>query len=75
MKRTIIYILFLITSLLSPSQDISVQAEYPTVVEAGQQFTVTWTINEEGGEFSAPSFEGFYKLMGPQNQPVQTFCY
>ena len=25
-----------------------------------------WTVNAGGGEFSAPSFNGFYKLMGPQ---------
>jgi hypothetical protein len=48
------------------AQDVSVQAEYPSVVEAGQQFSVTWTVNEEGGEFSAPAFDGFTKLMGPQ---------
>jgi len=27
---------------------------------------VSWTVNTRGGQFSAPSFEGFYKLMGPQ---------
>jgi hypothetical protein len=36
------------------------------VVQAGQQFSVSWTVNSGGGEFSAPSFEGFYRLMGPQ---------
>ena len=25
-----------------------------------------WIINSGGGEFSGPSFEGFYKIMGPQ---------
>ena len=25
-----------------------------------------FTINSGGGEFSGPSFDGFYKLMGPQ---------
>ena len=48
------------------AQDIKVEAEYPSVVEAGQQFRVAWTVNAGGGQFSAPSFEGFYKLMGPQ---------
>ena len=48
------------------AQDIDVKAEYPSVVNAGQQFSVTWTVNAGGGEFSAPSFNGFYKLMGPQ---------
>jgi len=48
------------------AQDIKLEAEYPSVVEAGQQFRVAWTVNAGGGQFSAPSFEGFYKLMGPQ---------
>ena len=48
------------------AQDISVKAEYPSVVNAGEQFTVTWTVNSGGGEFAAPSFNGFMKLMGPQ---------
>ncbi len=38
----------------------------PRVVRVGQQFTVAWIVNSGGGEFSAPSFGSFYKLMGPQ---------
>lgn len=53
-------------SLAVSAQDITVQAEYPSVVRAGEQFTIQWTVNSGGGEFSAPSFEGFIKLMGPQ---------
>ncbi|MCJ7449612.1 MAG: BatD family protein [Bacteroidales bacterium] len=66
MKRIILYSLFILSSLTISAQDITVQAEYPSVVVAGQQFTVEWTVNSGGGEFSAPSFEGFYKLMEPQ---------
>jgi len=58
------FLLFLTVSLYA--QDIKVLAEYPSVVEAGQQFSVKWIVNSGGGQFSAPSFEGFYKLMGPQ---------
>lgn len=47
-------------------QDISVVADYPEVVRVGEQFTISWTINSGGGEFAPPSFDGFYKLMGPQ---------
>ena len=35
-------------------------------MEAGQQFSVSWTVNSGGGQFTAPSFQDFYKLMGPQ---------
>lgn len=66
MKRRLLYYLLLSIPFAGHSQDISVQAEYPSVVQAGQQFTVVWTVNAGGGEFTAPSFAGFYKLMGPQ---------
>jgi hypothetical protein len=66
MKKVLLYQLILLISLSVSGQDIYVKAEYPSVVNAGEQFTVMWTVNAGGGEFSAPSFNGFYKLMGPQ---------
>ncbi len=66
MKRVlIIYLNLLLTAPLF-AQDVSLTVEYPSVVTAGQQFSVMWSVNSGGGEFSAPAFEGFYKLMGPQ---------
>jgi hypothetical protein len=53
-------------SLSASAQDVSVKVQYPPVVTAGQQFNITWTVNAGGGEFAAPSFSPFYKLMGPQ---------
>jgi hypothetical protein len=66
MKKNHIYILALFLTQAVAGQDISVKAEYPRVVTSGEQFTVIWTINSAGGEFSGPSFDGFYKLAGPQ---------
>lgn len=67
MKRLIVYCAFLLLAESTEAQqDITVQVQYPSVVQAGQQFSVMWTVNSGGGEFIAPSFEGFYKLMGPQ---------
>jgi hypothetical protein len=66
MKRILIYFLLVAAPLVIYGQDIVFQAEYPSAVEEGQQFTVVWTANTRGGDFVAPSFEGFYKLMGPQ---------
>jgi hypothetical protein len=64
------YFIWLLILILLPlkagAQDITVRADYPEVVRAGQQFQVSWTINSGDGEFVAPSFNGFYKLMGPQ---------
>ncbi|TFG43455.1 MAG: protein BatD [Bacteroidia bacterium] len=56
----------MLLSLFAEGQEISVVADYPGVVQAGEQFMVSWTINSGGGDFSEPSFSGFYKLMGPQ---------
>lgn len=47
-------------------QEIAVMAEYPRVVQAGEQFMISWTINSGDGDFREPPFTGFYKLMGPQ---------
>ncbi len=66
MKRALLYQLIFLISLAASGQDIIVKAESPSVVAAGQQFSVMWTVNSGGGEFSAPSLNGFTKLMGPQ---------
>jgi len=66
MRKWFPYLLiFLLPAELS-GQDVLVKAEFPRVVTVGEQFTVMWTVNTGGGEFSAPQFNGFYKLMGPQ---------
>ena len=66
MKKILIYHVVFLFSFSLRAQDISVKAEYPSVVNTGEQFTVTWSVNSGGGEFAAPSFNGFMKLIGPQ---------
>jgi len=66
LHRLILSLLLIVLRLNSQGQDITVAADYPGVVRTGEQFTITWTINSGGGEFVPPSFDGFYKLMGPQ---------
>lgn len=66
MKKTIVYYLILLLSLLTNGQDITFDAEYPSSVQAGEQFTIRWSVNSAGGEFTAPPFSGFIKLAGPQ---------
>lgn len=65
MKRYLIYGFFSILPAVVFAQDISLQVEYPSVVQNGQQFTVSYSVNSGGGDFAVPKFEGFYKLMGP----------
>jgi hypothetical protein len=66
MRKILLYHLAIIFSFSLQAQDISIKAEYPSAVNAGEQFSVMWTVNTGGGEFAAPSFNGFMKLMGPQ---------
>jgi len=58
--------LALFLSFTAVGQEISVTADYPEVVQTGEQFMISWTINSGDGSFSEPPFTGFYKLMGPQ---------
>jgi hypothetical protein len=66
MKKALIYHIILLVSFSLNGQDISIDANYPEVVTVGEQFRISWTVNADGGEFLAPPFDGFYKLMGPQ---------
>ncbi|HQG53710.1 MAG TPA: BatD family protein [Bacteroidales bacterium] len=61
-----IFIVLLIVHFRLAAQDIYIRTDYPKVVNLGEQFTISWTINAAGGEFIAPSITGFYVLMGPQ---------
>jgi hypothetical protein len=66
MKKVLLYQVLIFISFALTGQDVTIKVEYPSVVTTGQQFNLSWTVNSGGGEFSAPSFNGFYKLMGPQ---------
>ena len=66
MKKELLYLLIFFVTHSVSGQDVFIKAESPSVVNTGDQFTVMWTVNSGGGEFSAPAFNGFYKLMGPQ---------
>ena len=68
MKRLLVYIVLIIVFAPAWAQDkddIIVEVDYPSVVRAGQQFTIYYSVNAGGGDFAVPSFQGFYKLMGP----------
>lgn len=60
--------LFILFALLPgiTGQEISVSVEAPAVVAVGEQFRVVWTANSRGGNFTAPDFNDFYLLSGPQ---------
>lgn len=65
--RTLLSLLLLsVLPSYAVGQDITVTVEAPSVVAAGEQFRVVWTVNSRGGNFTAPSFDDFYLLSGPQ---------
>ncbi len=73
MKQILLYMILTILPALVAAQDnIEVTSEYPSVVANGQQFSVSYIVNAGGGEFSVPSFAGFYKIMGPQTSYSQS---
>lgn len=65
-RYLILTLFFLLSVSTAEGQEITVMAEYPRVVQAGEQFMINWTINSGDGDFREPPFTGFYKLMGPQ---------
>jgi hypothetical protein len=66
MKNWLKYLLLAFVPLTGAAQEISLTADYPSVVNAGEQFPISYTVNASGGEFTAPQFSNFIKLMGPQ---------
>jgi hypothetical protein len=66
MKSLFLYGILIFISAAAFSQDVTVEAEYPSTVNVGEQFSITWTANAGGGDFEAPQFDGFIKIMGPQ---------
>jgi hypothetical protein len=72
MNKALILILFFVISNYTAAQDVELTVDHPTVVSAGQSFSVVYSVNAGGGEFTVPSFTGFSKLMGPQTSYSQS---
>ena len=53
------------------AQDVSFTAEGPRVVQVGESFMVTFTVNSRPSSFKAPAMTDFYVLSGP-NQSQST---
>jgi hypothetical protein len=50
---------------MSVAQDVTFRGSAPGVVSVGQQFRVTYQVNEQGTGFRGPGFKGFTVLSGP----------
>src|SRR6056297_682248 len=64
MKRWFVIILLLMGKC-SVAQDVSITASAPGVVEMGQRFRLTYTVNTQANQFLPPDINDFSILAGP----------
>ena len=64
-KKLLILIIVLLAGLHGISQDVNFTMSAPNVVSIGQQFRLSFTINNEGGNLKLPDLSAFTVLMGP----------
>lgn len=72
MKLLSFIILFFVSSLAA-AQEVAFQASAPTVVELGEQFRLTYSLNKKGTNLQVPTLEGFDLLMGPSTSSSSSF--
>lgn len=72
MKKIGIFILCFVTSL-AYAQNVEFKAAAPSVVAAGEQFRLSYTLNRKGSDLRIPDLKGFDKLMGPRLSQSSSF--
>ncbi|GHV62677.1 hypothetical protein FACS1894195_4790 [Bacteroidia bacterium] len=55
----------LVSTLTATGQNVEFKAIAPAVVEVGEQFRLSYTLNQNGTNLKVPTLEGFNLLMGP----------
>jgi hypothetical protein len=77
MKRTfsIAGIMILLTILLSKgfAQEVELRVNAKSIVQVGEQFRVTYTVNSQASNFIGPAFDGFRVLSGPNQSTNQSY--
>ena len=61
----VILLLFFIGGNYLQAQDVSFTASAPGVVEVGEQFRLSFSLNKQGEELQLPTLKGFELLAGP----------
>lgn len=72
MRRSIFLLLFL-TGWMANAQNVEFKAEAPEVVELGEQFRLSYSLNQKGTDLQVPTLEGFDLLMGPRTSTSSSF--
>ena len=65
MKRYLSILPFFIINSLIVAQEVTIQAYAPNLVEVGEQFSLSFTLNAKPTEFNSPSITDFEILAGP----------
>ncbi len=66
-----IFVYLLIFCYYADAQDVQFTADAPRVVEMGEQFRLTYTLNARPSSFNPPDISDFYIISGP-NQSTST---
>lgn len=66
-------IIGLLISSFAFSQHVEFKASAPSVVAIGEQFRLSYSINQEGTNLQVPRLEGFDLLMGPSTSQSSQF--
>ncbi len=72
MNRVVIGILLLLSGMLLHAQEVTVTASAPKVVAVGEQFRLSFTVNENADNLVPPDLSDFYILMGPSTSYSQS---
>ena len=69
------FILLLFITGIAYGQEVKFEASAPSVVATGEQFRLSYTLNQEGTNLKVPTLEGFELLMGPSVSQSSSFSF
>lgn len=71
--KVLSFILLFFSCLAVNSQNVEFTASAPSVVEIGEQFRLSYSLNQKGSNLQIPTLEGFDLLMGPSVSSSSSF--
>ncbi|MEL7587413.1 MAG: BatD family protein [Prolixibacteraceae bacterium] len=64
-KKLLIVLFLLLPAIFAGADNVRFTMSAPNIVSAGQQFRLSFSLNEEGDDLQLPDLSGFEILMGP----------
>ena len=71
--KVVSLIILLFLTLSGFGQGVTFKADAPTVVELGEQFRLSYTLDKKGTDLQVPTLDGFDLLMGPSTSSTSSF--